>query len=315
MSPDEFVNLCTDVQVTINRQEAVLVAMMRSPLNAEINASLSSSVLPRVADSGGRRAGWWRGAVLSVAPRMATAPFMVTRSPSPEKGSRVWSIIRRSDAAAAPSNLPAIGAEHLRARCRARPLDGYGAAWSGAGTTVSSGRRAFHGPRLVDASMNGSASPAGTIEIVYGRPLKRGRDLFGTDDFVEFLNDVVPGVARRRERLDAPHHRSRPAVRSHDRSTRGYTIFIELSRQRWTFIVSSWRAQTAGYDTSDKTAWQRFDYTPDKDLVRVPMTIETLPHAHDQLHWEFLDMTATGGRLAIMWDRQMASVPFSVGSQ
>src|SRR5262245_32050865 len=30
------------------------------------------------------------------------------------------------------------------------------------------------------------------IEIVYGRPLKRGRDLFGTDDFVEFLNDGAP---------------------------------------------------------------------------------------------------------------------------
>ena len=27
------------------------------------------------------------------------------------------------------------------------------------------------------------------IELRYGRPLKRGRDLFGADDFVEFLND------------------------------------------------------------------------------------------------------------------------------
>jgi hypothetical protein len=41
------------------------------------------------------------------------------------------------------------------------------------------------------------------------------------------------------------------------------------------------------------------------------MKLETLPYSHDQLEWEFLDMTATGGRLAIMWDRQMASVPFT----
>src|SRR5687768_2274647 len=30
------------------------------------------------------------------------------------------------------------------------------------------------------------------IEIRYGRPLKRGRDLFGTADFVDFLNDGAP---------------------------------------------------------------------------------------------------------------------------
>ena len=27
------------------------------------------------------------------------------------------------------------------------------------------------------------------VEITYGRPITRGRDLFGPDDFVEFLND------------------------------------------------------------------------------------------------------------------------------
>ena len=55
-----------------------------------------------------------------------------------------------------------------------------------------------------------------------------------------------------------------------------------------------------------------YGYTPDKDVVRVPMRIETLPHSHDQLHWEFLDITPTGGRLAISWADQMASVPFSI---
>jgi hypothetical protein len=42
------------------------------------------------------------------------------------------------------------------------------------------------------------------------------------------------------------------------------------------------------------------------------MTLEALPYSHDQLHWEFLDVTDAGGRLAIFWDRQMASVPFTV---
>ncbi len=151
------------------------------------------------------------------------------------------------------------------------------------------------------------------IQIVYGRPLKRGRDLFGADDFVEFLNDGAPvwrAGANVSTRLftETALQFGRTVVPPGE-----YTIFIELSRDRWTFIVSRWRAQTAGYDTSDKTAlYGAFDYTPDKDVVRVPMQIEALAHSHDQLHWEFVDVTATGGRLAIMWDRKMASVPFTV---
>jgi hypothetical protein len=151
------------------------------------------------------------------------------------------------------------------------------------------------------------------IEIVYGRPLKRGRDLFGTDDFVEFLNDGAPvwrAGANVSTRLftEAALQFGRTIVPPGE-----YTIFIELSREQWTFIVSTWRAQTRGYDTNDKTAlYGAFDYTPAKDLVRIPMTLETLPYSHDQLHWEFLDMTASRGRLAMMWDQKIASVLFSV---
>jgi len=32
----------------------------------------------------------------------------------------------------------------------------------------------------------------------------------------------------------------------------------------------------------------------------------------DQLTWAFLDMSAAGGRMALMWDKQMAAVPFEV---
>src|SRR5262245_22587985 len=30
------------------------------------------------------------------------------------------------------------------------------------------------------------------IEVTYGRPIRRGRDIFGPDDFVEVLNDGAP---------------------------------------------------------------------------------------------------------------------------
>ena len=40
------------------------------------------------------------------------------------------------------------------------------------------------------------------------------------------------------------------------------------------------------------------------------MTLGTLPYSIDQLTWDFLDMSDGGGKLGIMWDRVVASVPF-----
>jgi hypothetical protein len=42
------------------------------------------------------------------------------------------------------------------------------------------------------------------------------------------------------------------------------------------------------------------------------MRLETLAHSFDQLSWEFLDVTGAGGTLALLWDRQLASVAFTV---
>jgi hypothetical protein len=77
-------------------------------------------------------------------------------------------------------------------------------------------------------------------------------------------------------------------------------------------VISDWPAQTT-YDESNREAlFGAFEYTPDRDVVRAPMRLETLPHAFDQLSWQFLDMSDRGGRLALLWDRTLASVPFKV---
>jgi Protein of unknown function (DUF2911) len=92
-----------------------------------------------------------------------------------------------------------------------------------------------------------------------------------------------------------------------------YSLFIDLKPNNWTFIVSTWAAQTR-YDPKNTAAlWGSFGYTPDKDVVRAPMTLGTLPFAVEQLTWDFTDMSDAGGRLAIMWDKVVASVPFKVG--
>jgi hypothetical protein len=43
------------------------------------------------------------------------------------------------------------------------------------------------------------------------------------------------------------------------------------------------------------------------------MRVEALPYRIEELAWEFLDMTTDSGRIAMRWDRSMASAPFRVG--
>jgi len=93
-----------------------------------------------------------------------------------------------------------------------------------------------------------------------------------------------------------------------------YSLFIELkSPTDWTLVVSSWPAQEK-YDKANTAAlWGAYGYTPDKDVARIAMKVEKLPLSIDQLTWDFADVTATGGKLVIMWDTNMATAPFAIG--
>jgi hypothetical protein len=162
------------------------------------------------------------------------------------------------------------------------------------------------------------------IEITYGRPLQRGRDLFGSGaNYGKALNDVgapnlpAPPVWRAGANVSTRLKSDVPLVFGDRKVPAGeYSLFINLdSPSQWTLIVSSWGAMTK-FDPNNKTAlWGAYGYTPDKDVARVPMKVETLPFAVDQLTWSFLDMTGDSGRMAIMWGRTMASAPFKAVAQ
>lgn len=150
------------------------------------------------------------------------------------------------------------------------------------------------------------------IEVLYGRPIKRGRDLWGPDDFAEALNDgaeIWRAGANYTTRLRTEVALGIGGARVDPGE---YTLFIQLSRETWTFVVSTWPAQTT-YDYENKEAlFGAYYYTSDRDVVRTRMTLEELSVSFDQLSWQFLDMTDSGGRLALVWDTKMASVPFVV---
>jgi hypothetical protein len=152
------------------------------------------------------------------------------------------------------------------------------------------------------------------IEITYGRPIKRGRDVLGGagDKYGKLANPDAP-VWRAGANYSTQLKTEVPLTINGKTVAPGtYTMFIDLKPNAWTLIVSTWKAQTRYDPKNTAEIWGAYGYTPDKDVVRAPMKLETLPHAIEQLTWQFVDMTDAGGSLAISWDKTMASVPFKV---
>lgn len=152
------------------------------------------------------------------------------------------------------------------------------------------------------------------IEISYGRPIKRGRDLWGTGtSYGEMVKAGAP-VWRAGADVSTRVKTEVPLVINNKTVAPGeYSLFIDLKPGSWTLIVSNWAAQTTYNPANREALWGAFGYTPAKDVVRAPMTLTTLPYSVDELTWMFTDMSDAGGKIAIMWDRQMAATAFKVG--
>ncbi len=165
-------------------------------------------------------------------------------------------------------------------------------------------------------TLGGEAYEGGKwIEVTYGRPLKRGRNLWGSGADYGKAALVGTPVWRAGANVSTRLKTEVPLIINGKTVAPGeYSLFIDLKENNWTFIVSSWAAQ-AKYDPNNKEAlWGSYNYTPAKDVLRAPMTLEALPHSYEALTWEFIDVSDAGGTLAIMWDKMMASVAFRIGA-
>jgi len=161
------------------------------------------------------------------------------------------------------------------------------------------------------------------IEISYGRPLQRGRDLFGSGaNYGKAALDVgtaglpAPPVWRAGANVTTRLKTEATLMFGDKKVAPGeYSLFVDLkSPKEWTLIISSWAAQTK-FNPQDKDAlWGAYGYTPDKDVARVPMRVDALPFAVEQMTWSFVDMTTAGGKVALMWGKTMASTPFTASN-
>src|SRR5688572_11170116 len=173
----------------------------------------------------------------------------------------------------------------------------------------------------LDGQQRRPASPEGTsatqvngrwLEIVYGRPILRGRTaIFGSGaDYGKTLFDggtVWRAGANTSTRLknevtlDVGGKRVAPGE---------YVMLIDLKNDKdWTLILTS-QPYTAIFDPKNtKELYGGFNYRPEHDVARAPMTVEKLPYAVDQLRWVFSEVAPCGGAVGIMWGLMMACAP------
>ena len=153
------------------------------------------------------------------------------------------------------------------------------------------------------------------IEILYGRPLKRGRaDLFGSGDTYGTALKGGAAVWRAGANVLTRLRTEVPLVIGGKPVPAGeYTMFIDMKTPGdWTLIVSSEPAQAADDVPTRSKVWEAFVYSREKDVARAPMRVERLPYSMEQLTYVFADVTGTSGTLRLMWDTVMASVDFTV---
>ena len=153
------------------------------------------------------------------------------------------------------------------------------------------------------------------ITISYGRPLKRGRELFGTGDaYATKLNAGAP-VWRAGANVSTRLKTETPLVIGGKPLPAGeYTMFIDLKPGNWTLIVSNHKPQMT-YDPNNKTEiWGAYGYDAKNDVLRVPMQLTDIPFSLEELTWGFSEVTDKGAVLNLWWDKVNATVPITLGS-
>ncbi len=151
------------------------------------------------------------------------------------------------------------------------------------------------------------------IEVTYSRPLLRGRtNIFGKGaDYGKTVNAGAP-VWRAGANQTTRFKTEAALVIGGKRLERGeYSLFVELKETGWALIVSNQPYQYS-YNEDEKVAtWGAYNYDKKYDIVRVPMTMITPAVSVDQFSIGFVDVTESGGKLAMAWEKTAAVVPFT----
>jgi hypothetical protein len=150
------------------------------------------------------------------------------------------------------------------------------------------------------------------ITVDYGRPIRRGREVFGTG--ASYGKVANPDSPVWRAGANDTTRLTTQATLTFGTTTLNpgvYNVFVDLKENAWSLVLTTQGVQPK-YDPNDKVLlYGSYNYDPKFDVLRVPMKMTTLPVAFEQLTIGFADMRTDGGSLFIAWDKTMASADFT----
>lgn len=196
----------------------------------------------------------------------------------------------------------AVGPWIVRADARGRLVeyDGRGTPFQArasrlASADVAGARAAFGarplGPLSARDTMRATVDGA-EVAVEYSRPARRGRDVFGA---------VVPwGEVWRTGANQATHLKTSADLEIGGATVPAgtYTLWTIPTPRGWTLIVNR---QTGQWGTV---------YSPEQDLVRVPMTVDAPPATVERFTIA-IEPEGAGSQLRLSWDGTRASVPIA----
>ena len=142
--------------------------------------------------------------------------------------------------------------------------------------------------------MSGKSKDLPTARLIYGRPQKNGRVIFGGINKYNEVWRMGANEATEIEFFKNIKIGGKAIVKGR------YTLFCIPQENKWTMIVSK-----------DNYCWGSFTYDPKKDLVRTEINIEKNTENVEALTMYF-EETNIGANLIIMWDDIKAALPISL---
>ena len=139
--------------------------------------------------------------------------------------------------------------------------------------------------------MQGKASDPLAARVLYSRPKKEGRTVFG--------GLVAYGKVWRLGANEATEiELYKPATIGGKKIPAGrYTLYALVNEKTWTFIVNK-----------DNDIWGAFKYEEAKDVVRTEVPVEQITDPVEYLSMTF-NKTNDGASLVVAWENTKASLP------
>lgn len=132
------------------------------------------------------------------------------------------------------------------------------------------------------------------IKVVYGRPSKKGRTIFGE---LEPYGKVWRTGAN--EATEIKFYKD-AKFGGKDIKAGTYTLFTIPDKDQWTIILNS-----------ELDVWGAYSYKVEKDVLRTIVKPTTLPNEVESLAIVFKD-SEQGGDLVIAWDKTQVEVPIVI---